>query len=388
MLELVGGRTLQRNVAGDALVNLHRLLVLDLVRIELQRFLEAIDRLAVPVAVEVAEAEVVDRLFVFGIEFQRRLERLDGAFELALVVKDRAEQIVGLRQLLDLNRFLEELLRAKELALARVDRAEGEVREERLLRDLNRAAEPAFGAFQILTFVQQHAVENGSVEMIGLHFERAFEVMLGAIEIAVVEKHLAEEERELVIVAIKFEGFFERLDAAIGIERIDGRLSLGEELQESLAPLAAEERHDPVFALGEALLLFESEHLLAHLRFPKFDELVGGDDVLALEQFLDGEQSGLIDEDGALVFLHGIDDAADRLCAALDDLFETGDALEQMLIERYVAFFVVLLDLVLFERCHARKHEQLRLAAEAILALVVIQCTTGLTEHVCAIRTP
>ena len=154
------------------------------------------------------------------------------------------------------------------------------------------------------------------------------------------------------------------------------------ELQEALAPLAAEERHDPVFALGEALLLFESEHLLAHLRFPQLDQLVGGDDVLPLEQFLDGEQAGLIDEDGALVFLHGIDDAADRLGAALDDLLEAGDALEQMLVERYVAFFVVLLDFVLFERGHARQHEQLRLAAEAILALVVIQCTTGLAEHV------
>src|SRR4051794_22421156 len=224
--------------------------------------------------------------------------------------------------------------------------------------------------------------------MIGLHFERALEVVLGAIEIAVVEEHLAEEERELVIVAIEFEGFFERLNAAIRIERINGRLSLGEQLQEALAPLAAEERHDPVFALGEALLLFESEHLLAHLRFPELDQLVGGDDVLALEQFFDGEQSRLIDEDGALVLLNGIDDAADGLGAALDDLFETGDALEQMLVERYVAFFVVLLDFVLFERSHARKHEQLRLAAEAILALVVVQRTTGLAEHVWRIRTP
>src|SRR3954470_341429 len=144
MLELVGGWTFQRNMAGDALVNLYGLLVFDLVRIELQRFLEAVDRFAVPIAVEVAEAEVVDSLFVFGIEFQRRLERLDRAFELALVVEDRAEQVVGLRQLLDLDRFLKELLRAKELALAGVDRAEGEVREERLLRNLNRAAQPAF----------------------------------------------------------------------------------------------------------------------------------------------------------------------------------------------------------------------------------------------------
>jgi hypothetical protein len=43
-----------------------------------------------------------------------------------------------------------------------------------------------------------------------------------------------------------------------------------------------------------------------------------------------------------------------------------------MLVERYVAFFVVLLDFVLFERGQSRQHEELRLTAEAILALVVI----------------
>src|SRR5207237_394055 len=116
-------------------------------------------------------------------------------------------------------------------------------------------------------------------------------------EIAVVEEHLAEEERELVVVAVELECFFERLDAAIGIERIDRCFRVREELQEAIALLAAEQRHDPIFALGEALLLFESEHLLAHLRFPELDELVGGNDVLLFEELFYGEQTGLIDED-------------------------------------------------------------------------------------------
>jgi len=213
--------------------------------------------------------------------------------------------------------------------------------------------------------------------------------MLGAIEIAIVEEHLAEEEGQLVIVAIELECFFERSDAAIGIERIDGRFSLGQQLQEAFAPLAAEERHDPVFALGESLLLFQREHLLAHLRFPQLDQLVGGDDVLPLQQLFDREQTGLVDEDGALVFLDGVDDAAKSLRAALDDFLEAGDALEQMFVERNVAFFVVLLDFVFFECVDAGEYEKLRLAAEAILALVVVQGATGLTEHcVVAIRTP
>src|SRR6185436_6325412 len=103
------------------------------------------------------------------------------------------------------------------------------------------------------------------VEMIGLHFERALEIRLRTIEIAVVEKHFAEEERELVVVAVELERFFEVLHPAIGIECVDGGFRFREQLKEALPLLAAEERHDAVFALGEALLLFESEHLLAHL---------------------------------------------------------------------------------------------------------------------------
>src|SRR5438128_12620144 len=99
--------------------------------------------------------------------------------------------------------------------------------------------------------------------MIGLHFERALEVRLRAIEIAVVEEHLAEENRELVIVAVEAEGLFERLHAAIGIERVDRRFRISQELQEAVAFVAAEQRHDAILALGESLLLLQSEHLLA-----------------------------------------------------------------------------------------------------------------------------
>src|SRR5207248_6470756 len=108
------------------LVDLDCLLVLHLVGIELQRLVEALDGLAVPVAVEIAEAEVVDRLLVLRVELERVLERADGALELAFVVEDRAEEEVGLRDGLDLHRLLEELLRAEELPLPRVDRAERE----------------------------------------------------------------------------------------------------------------------------------------------------------------------------------------------------------------------------------------------------------------------
>src|SRR5207247_517097 len=191
---------------------------------------------------------LVARLFGRLIELQRALERADGPLELALVVEDRAEEEVRLRQLLDLDRLLQELLRAEELALARVDRAKGEIREKRLLRDLNGAAQPALGALQVLLLMQEDTVEDGGVEMIGLHVERALEVVLGAVEITVVEEHLAEKERELVVVAIELECLLQRLDSTIGLEGVDGRLRLAEKLQESLALLAAEKRRDTVLA--------------------------------------------------------------------------------------------------------------------------------------------
>src|SRR5205823_9305131 len=132
----------------------------------------------------------------------------------------------------------------------------------------------------------------------------------GAVEIAVVEEHLAEEERELVVVAIELESFLERLHAAIGIEGVECPFRFLHVLDESIALVAAEERHDAVAPLVEALLLLEREHLLAHLRFPQLDQLVGRDEVLLLQQLLGGEESRLIDEDGALVLADGIDERA------------------------------------------------------------------------------
>src|SRR5262249_26597687 len=139
---------------------------------------------------------------------------------------------------------------------------EGEVREERLLRDLDGAAQPALGALEVLPLVQQNAVEHGSVEVIGEYVEGALEVVLGPVEVAIVEEHLAEEKRQLVVVAVQLERFFQRLDPAVGLEGVDGRLGLGQQLQEALALVASEERGDAVLPLDEALLLFQRQHLL------------------------------------------------------------------------------------------------------------------------------
>src|SRR5205807_525718 len=99
------------------------------------------------------------------------LERANGPLELSLVVEDRAEEEVGLGDGLDLDGLLQKLLGTEELALAGVDRPEREVGKKRFLRDLNGAAQPTLGALEVLPFMQQHAVKDGGIEVVGLHFE-------------------------------------------------------------------------------------------------------------------------------------------------------------------------------------------------------------------------
>ncbi len=103
--------------------------------------------------------------------------------------------------------------------------------------------------------------------------------------------------------------------------------------------------------------------------------------MLLLQQLLDRQQAGLVDENGPLVLLHRVDDAAQALRRPLDDLFEAGDALEQVLVEGEVALFLVVVDLVLFEGRDAREDHELVLTAVAILAVVFVEGTTGLAKH-------
>src|SRR5205085_1773342 len=150
---------------------------------------------------------------------------------------------------------------------------------------------------------------------------------------------------------------------------------------ETIALLATEQRNDTILTLHEALFLFQSEHLLAHLRFPQLDEFVGGNDVLLFEQLFDREQAGLIDEDCALMLLYRFDDRPQGLRRALDDFFEAADALEQVLIEGEVFLLLVIVCLILFECADSGENEQLVLTTEAILPFVVVECTTCLAKH-------
>jgi hypothetical protein len=80
------------------------------------------------------------------------------------------------------------------------------------------------------------------------------------------------------------------------------------------------------------------------------------------------------------VLLHGIHDAAQSFRGTLDDLFECGDALEEMLVERQISFVLVILDFILFERGQSGEYEELVLAnsrSSSLKALQVWQSILG-----------
>jgi hypothetical protein len=52
-----------------------------------------------------------------------------------------------------------------------------------------------------------------------------------------------------------------------------------------------------------------------------------------------------------------------------------------MLVERYVLFLFVIIELVVFVRIQPGENEELVLTAKAELTLVVIQSAAGLTKH-------
>ena len=230
--------------------------------------------------------------------------------------------------------------------------------------------------------MQQHAVENRGVEVIGLHLEGPLQIVLGPVEVSIVKERLAEEKTQLVIVAVELECLFERLHAAVGLEGVDGRLGLLQEVVEALLFFSAKERDDPVLPLREALLLLQGQHLLAHLRFPEVDQLLAGNDVLFPQKLVERKQPCLVHEDGSLVLVDGLADGSQSLGRPLHDLFERRHALEKMLVERYVGVFLVFVGVFVFVRVEARENEQLVLAAEAELAFVVVVCATGLAKHV------
>ena len=125
---------------------------------------------------------------------------------------------------------------------------------------------------------------------------------------------------------------------------------------------------------------FSSARSWPSLGLPDLAPDLGLDHALDLQRVGQRGQPGLVDEEVLLLLLEGRQDVAHGLGGALDHLLEDRDALEQVLVEREVLLGSLLLELDLVG-ARPRQHQQLLVAAVAVLGLVVLQRAADLTEH-------
>src|SRR5207249_3595038 len=103
--------------------------------------------------------------------------------------------------------------------------------------------------------------------------------------------------------------------------------------------------------------------------------LFGGNEMLLLQELFDGQQTSLVDENGPLVLLDRVDQRAQRFGRTLDDLLESGNALEEVLVKREISLVLIVFGFVFLEGSDAGEHQELVLTAVAVLALVVVEGT-------------
>ena len=93
---------------------------------------------------------------------------------------------------------------------------------------------------------------------------------------------------------------------------------------------------------------------------------------------MSARRPGLGDEAVLLLPVQGVEEHLQRLGAALDDLLEDADALEEVLVQRDALLLRCPL-LVRFGR--SRDDEELALALDAVLAIELVRRPADLTDH-------
>ena len=112
-------------------------------------------------------------------------------------------------------------------------------------------------------------------------------------------------------------------------------------------------------------------------RLPEVEELLLDEEALPLEEVLEREEARLRDEAVLLLPVQGLEEHLERLGAALDDLLEDGDTLEEVLVQR---------DPLLGRRLvvclgRARDDEELALALPAEFAVELVRRPADLADH-------
>ena len=151
-------------------------------------------------------------------------------------------------------------------------------------------------------------------------------------------------------------------------------------LQEGFALVAVVERGDPLLDRQEALALLQGQELVVHLGLPEVAPLLPADETLLLQQLAHRGEAGLVDEDVLLLLVESSQELAHGLRRPLHRLFEDGDPLEEVLVERE-ALFGGLFVAVLVVAQSSGQDQKLLMTTHTVFLIVPIRSATDLTVH-------
>src|SRR5215210_3344413 len=144
--------------------------------------------------------------------------------------------------------------------------------------------------------------------------------------------------------------------------------------------LSVVERGDPLLDGQEALALLQGQELVVHLGLPEVAPLLPADEPLLLQELAQGGEAGLVDEDVLLLLVECSQELAHGLRRPLHRLFEDGDPLEEMLVERE-ALLGGLFVAVLVVAQRSGQDQELLVATHAVFLIVSIRSATDLAVH-------
>ena len=118
--------------------------------------------------------------------------------------------------------------------------------------------------------------------------------------------------RELDVPPVETREILEQPNSAVRVQGEDRELRRPQPLEEVLAIVSRETRHDPVPPLEEAVLLLHRLHPLVHLGLPEVQHLLGADRAAPLERLLERQDPRVRHEEVLLEVAERLEERLDR----------------------------------------------------------------------------